>query len=123
MCYFAVLCSANPGPNPGASPGQNGAITPEITRQPMDKIVKRQGTATFECQAEGLPVPNISWLKDGRPLITGREYFSQTPGLRNVLTQRATYVRLGISCSISLGSPLRSTKESHTYRQFRWPSC
>lgn len=41
------------------------------TQSLHEKIVTRGGDVTLQCEADGLPRPAISWLKDGRPL-TGR---------------------------------------------------
>uniref|UniRef100_A0A673IBQ3 Hemicentin-1 n=1 Tax=Sinocyclocheilus rhinocerous TaxID=307959 RepID=A0A673IBQ3_9TELE len=37
-----------------------------------EETVTRGGDMTLQCEADGVPRPAISWMKDGRPLSTGR---------------------------------------------------
>lgn len=38
-----------------------------------EETVTRGGDITLKCEADGVPRPAISWMKDGRPLSTGRK--------------------------------------------------
>lgn len=39
-------------------------IPPSFVKTPTNQICPNGRTARFECQAQGLPVPQIYWLKD-----------------------------------------------------------
>lgn len=39
-------------------------IPPSFIKTPTNQICPNGRTARFECQAQGLPVPQIYWLKD-----------------------------------------------------------
>lgn len=41
-------------------------------RQPSDVTVTRGNGITLQCEADGVPRPALTWLKDGRPLVNGR---------------------------------------------------
>lgn len=41
---------------------------PSISKQPVDKVVRQGGTATFEVVAHGTPEAEYLWLKNGVPL-------------------------------------------------------
>ncbi|XP_075062029.1 protogenin [Mixophyes fleayi] len=43
-------------------------VPPSFTEQPETLTRPRAGTARFVCQAEGIPKPKISWLKNGRKI-------------------------------------------------------
>ncbi|TRZ02412.1 hypothetical protein DNTS_034467 [Danionella cerebrum] len=46
-------------------------VQPIITSAPRDKeTVTRGGDVTLQCEADGVPRPAISWMKDGRPLTS-----------------------------------------------------
>lgn len=40
------------------------AIPPSFIKTPTNQVCPNGRTARFECQAQGLPVPRIYWLKD-----------------------------------------------------------
>uniref|UniRef100_A0A670IF80 Hemicentin 1 n=1 Tax=Podarcis muralis TaxID=64176 RepID=A0A670IF80_PODMU len=40
--------------------------------QQSDVTVTRGNDISLECKAEGIPVPAVTWMKDGRPLVSGR---------------------------------------------------
>ncbi|XP_051581270.1 hemicentin-1-like isoform X1 [Myxocyprinus asiaticus] len=39
---------------------------------PDEETVARGGDVTLQCEADGVPSPTITWMKDGRPLSTSR---------------------------------------------------
>ena len=43
---------------------------PVFTKKPSDVHAYRNSRVQFECQAEGIPKPNISWSLNGRELST-----------------------------------------------------
>ncbi|XP_010744718.2 protogenin B [Larimichthys crocea] len=48
-------------------------VPPSITEKPESQTRPRAGTARFMCQAEGVPPPRISWLKNGEDVhLNGR---------------------------------------------------
>lgn len=47
-------------------------VRPSISSSTQDEeTVTRGGDITLQCEADGVPRPAISWMKDGRPLSTG----------------------------------------------------
>uniref|UniRef100_A0A3Q0S928 Protogenin homolog b (Gallus gallus) n=1 Tax=Amphilophus citrinellus TaxID=61819 RepID=A0A3Q0S928_AMPCI len=48
-------------------------VPPTIVEKPESQTRPRAGTARFMCQAEGVPLPRISWLKNGEQVhLNGR---------------------------------------------------
>ncbi|KAM3609193.1 uncharacterized protein V6R79_010862 [Siganus canaliculatus] len=48
-------------------------VPPSIIEKPESQTRPRAGTARFMCQAEGVPLPHISWLKNGEQVhLNGR---------------------------------------------------
>ncbi|XP_070686594.1 protogenin B-like [Pempheris klunzingeri] len=48
-------------------------VPPSIVERPESQTRPRAGTARFMCQAEGVPLPRISWLKNGEEVhLNGR---------------------------------------------------
>ncbi|KAM4572442.1 LOW QUALITY PROTEIN: protogenin B-like [Odontesthes bonariensis] len=48
-------------------------VPPTIVERPESQTRPRAGTARFMCQAEGVPLPRISWLKNGEEVhLNGR---------------------------------------------------
>lgn len=49
------------------------SVPPSIVERPESQTRPRAGTARFMCQAEGVPPPRISWLKNGEVVhLNGR---------------------------------------------------
>lgn len=49
------------------------SVPPTIVEIPESQTRPRAGTARFMCQAEGVPSPRISWLKNGEEVhLNGR---------------------------------------------------
>uniref|UniRef100_A0A8C1I841 Cell adhesion molecule-related/down-regulated by oncogenes n=1 Tax=Cyprinus carpio TaxID=7962 RepID=A0A8C1I841_CYPCA len=49
-------------------------VRPFISSSAQDQeTVTRGGDITLQCEADGIPRPAISWMKDGRPLSTSRK--------------------------------------------------
>lgn len=46
-------------------------VPPSFTSIPSDQIVTETDLTTFTCAASGNPVPNITWVKDGKTVATG----------------------------------------------------
>ena len=42
-----------------------------MTTRPRDKTVLEADNVTFHCNANGNPVPKISWIKDGKAVASG----------------------------------------------------
>ena len=46
-------------------------VPPSFTETPVNQTVKEGDNTTFHCTANGNPVPNIKWIKDGMAVGTG----------------------------------------------------
>lgn len=61
------------------------SVPPSIVERPESQTRPRAGTARFMCQAEGVPLPRISWLKNGQEVhLNGRikmynRYYTTSP--------------------------------------------
>ena len=42
-----------------------------ITSAPVDIVTYANNNVTFQCQATGIPVPNITWFRNSLPLTEG----------------------------------------------------
>ena len=40
-------------------------VGPTFTERPVDQMVLEGGSVVFLCRAEGIPSPQISWLRNG----------------------------------------------------------
>ena len=71
-----------PGPQghqgPKGDPGKS-ISAPSIVAPPMSLMVNESGTASFQCEAEGNPEPEVSWLKQN----------SNLPAVKRVVPSRA----------------------------------
>ena len=72
-------------PIPRDSPGKHGptgalgpqgpkgdprkpVLAPSLVAPPMSMVVNESGTATFQCEADGNPEPEVTWLKQNSSL-------------------------------------------------------
>lgn len=46
-------------------------VAPSITVRPTNQTVEEGGVATFNCSAIGNPVPNITWINNGKTVTQG----------------------------------------------------
>ena len=49
-------------------------VIPDISPEVMNQTQNEGDTASFTCQATGVPVPTISWYYNGSLLVNGTEY-------------------------------------------------
>ncbi|ELT95513.1 hypothetical protein CAPTEDRAFT_57512, partial [Capitella teleta] len=47
---------------------------PEFTQRPVDQNIVEGHSAFFSCDANGEPLPSISWTKDGQPVTNQRRH-------------------------------------------------
>ena len=64
-------------PGPIGPPGVKGdpaksISAPSIVSPPMSMVVNETGIASFQCQVEGNPGPNVTWLKDNSSLLPSK---------------------------------------------------
>ena len=50
---------------------QTLSVAPSFTITPSDQIVTEKEQITFTCTASGNPVPNLTWIKDGKTVGKG----------------------------------------------------
>lgn len=74
------------------------------TSVPQEVQVTQDSAVTLECHAAGNPPPQISWLKNGRPLLLSprARLLSGDSVLRSVLRDKAEYKLTGSSMLILL---------------------
>ncbi|XP_041470567.1 roundabout homolog 1-like [Lytechinus variegatus] len=63
-CLFMILLAV------GADSRRNEESPPRITEHPSSLSVRKNSPATLNCRAEGFPIPDLRWLKDGQELDT-----------------------------------------------------
>ena len=73
-------------PGPIGPPGVKGdpgksISAPSIVSPPMSMVVNETGIASFKCQVEGNPDPNVTWLKDNSSLLASKRVVSSRGGL------------------------------------------
>ncbi|XP_072421818.1 hemicentin-1-like isoform X1 [Chiloscyllium punctatum] len=57
-------------------------------RQPTEISIARGAEITLECEADGVPWPTLTWVKDGRPVVSRRGIQVENEG-RSLKIQRA----------------------------------
>ncbi|KAJ7376489.1 hypothetical protein OS493_034225 [Desmophyllum pertusum] len=73
-------------PGPKGPTGSNGVpgksiSAPSIVAPPMSVVVNITGTASFQCEAEGNPVPKVTWLKQNSSLLADKRVVPSRGGL------------------------------------------
>ncbi|CAF3618249.1 unnamed protein product [Rotaria sordida] len=86
--------------------------TPEFVTKPTDTTVKQGETATIECKIDGLPVPKITLLRDGKPLTPkdGIEQTFDAPNNRLVITAKNARVDQSGTLTCKLENPVGTTE-------------
>jgi len=73
-----------PGPEgplgPKGDPGKS-ISAPSIVAPPMSMVVNESGTASFQCEAEGNPEPDVMWLKQNFSLPSDKRVVPSRGGL------------------------------------------
>ena len=73
-----------PGPQgpqgPKGDPGKS-ISAPSIVAPPMSMVVNESGTASFQCEAEGNPEPEMTWLKQNLSLPAEKRVVPSRGGL------------------------------------------
>lgn len=54
---------------------------PHFITKPMSKLYPPAKTVRLECQADGIPPPEVHWLKNGKPLQMEGRIKKQPTGL------------------------------------------
>uniref|UniRef100_A0A8C4Q035 Uncharacterized protein n=2 Tax=Eptatretus burgeri TaxID=7764 RepID=A0A8C4Q035_EPTBU len=79
--------SADTHPNLQAGPSHNEGLPPRFPVELRDENVIDSHPITLQCLPDGLPFPDICWLKDGEPLRTdNRVQLSCAPDGRYIMT-------------------------------------
>ena len=48
--------------------------TPVVTIPEADMLVLEETEVTMRCEANGIPSPRLTWMREGRTIVTGRKY-------------------------------------------------
>ena len=67
-------------PGPRGDPGDS-ISAPSILAPPMSMVVNETGTASFQCEAKGNPVPKVTWLKKNSSLLADKRVVPSRGGL------------------------------------------
>ncbi len=88
--------------------------SPEFVTKPVDTTVKQGDTATIECQIDGLPLPKITLLRDGKALTPkdGIEQKFDAATHRLIITAKNTRVDQTGTLTCKLENPIGSTEAS-----------
>ncbi|KAL9952607.1 hypothetical protein ACROYT_G039883 [Oculina patagonica] len=54
---------------------------PSIVAPPMSMVINETGTASFQCEAEGNPEPEVTWLKQNSSLVADKQVVPSRGGL------------------------------------------
>ncbi len=65
---------------PKGNPGKS-ISAPSIVAPPMSMVVNETGTASFQCEAEGNPEPQVTWLKQNYSLVADKRVVPSRGGL------------------------------------------
>ena len=65
---------------PKGDPGKSLSV-PSIVVPPMSMVVNESGTASFQCEVEGNPEPEITWLKQNSSLLADKRVVPSRSGL------------------------------------------
>ncbi|KAL9952566.1 hypothetical protein ACROYT_G039835 [Oculina patagonica] len=65
---------------PKGDPGKS-ISAPSIVAPPMSMVVNETGTASFQCEAEGNPEPEVTWLKQNSSLVADKRVVLSRGGL------------------------------------------
>ncbi|XP_047345008.1 protogenin-like isoform X2 [Vespa velutina] len=76
----------------------NILVPPSFLKTPMNQVCPNGRTARFECQAQGLPVPQIYWLKDSLNITVN--------GRRTTYIKEFNKMELAISATVPSDSGL-----------------
>ncbi|ROT75796.1 putative Thyroid peroxidase precursor [Penaeus vannamei] len=68
-------------------------VPPRLTGEPDDQYASPGSSVQFTCQAAGVPVPIISWSRNGLPIAPSREYVCRAQNPAGSVERRALYVR------------------------------
>ena len=69
------------GPHgPKGDPGKSISV-PSIVVPPTSMVVNESGTASFQCEVEGNPEPEITWLKQNSSLLADKRVVPSCSGL------------------------------------------
>ena len=77
---------------------------PSLTTKPVDQVVLEGKETTFHCAADGNPVPEIKWMKDGKTVATqGLLIFE---AMRNQSGKYWCFVENGLNSTVNASATL-----------------